>query len=165
MVRRDVEEDPNPEGGGPTLACCAAPTGESPVPASVGAPGSRPQVVEGDLCARAGRQKLVRRRKPHSGEQARGPQHEVNPVASRDLQPACRAAHSMGKATSSVRAPKRADGCGGVRGAARMQGVERNTRDPSARPDGTQGPRRPIRRRMRPRRGRCPHELHATPSL
>jgi hypothetical protein len=120
------------------LACCATPTGESPVPVGVGAPGSRPQVVEGDLRARAGRQKPVRRRKPRSGEQARGPQHEVKPAASTDLQPAGRAAHVTAKATSPAREPKRAGGCGGVWGAARVQGVERNTRGPSARPESGQ---------------------------
>jgi RNA-directed DNA polymerase len=120
------------------LVCCATPTGESPVPVGVGAPGSRPQVVEGDLCARAGRQKPVRRCEPRSGEQARGPQHQVKPAASTDEQPAGRAAHVTAKATSSGRAPKRTDGCGGVWGAARVQGVERNTRDPSARPESGQ---------------------------
>jgi len=138
MVRRDVKEGPKPEGAGITLACCATPTGESPVPVGVGAPGSRPQVLEGDLCARAGRQKPVRRREPRSGEQARGPQHKVKPAASTDLQPAGRAAHVTAKATSSAREPKRADGCGGVWGAARVQGVERNTRGPSARPESGQ---------------------------
>ena len=134
MVRRDVEEELNPQGRGMDSACCATPTGESPVPVGVGAPGSRPQAVEGDLCARAGRQKPVKRCKPYSGEQARGPQHEVKPAASTQLQPAGRAAHVTAKATPLARGPKRAGGCGGVWGAARVQGVERNTRDPSARP-------------------------------
>ena len=138
MVRRDVEEGPNPEGGGSTLACCATPTGESPAPVGVGAPGSRPQVVEGDLRARAGRQKSVKRREPCSGEQARGPQHEVKPAASTQLQPAGRAAHFTAKATPAAHEPKRVAGCGGVEGAARVQGVERNTRDPSARPESGQ---------------------------
>ncbi len=138
MVRRDAKEELKPEGGGSPLACCATPTGESPVPVGVGAPGSRPQVLEGDLCARAGRQKPVRRRKPRSGEQARGPQHQVKPAASTHLQPAGRAAHVTAKATSFGRAPKRSDGCGGVWGAARVQGVERNTRDPSAQPESGQ---------------------------
>jgi RNA-directed DNA polymerase len=44
----------------------------------------------------------------------------------------------MAKATPSARAPKRAGGCGGVRGAARVQGVVWNTRDPSARPESGQ---------------------------
>ncbi len=132
MVRRDAEERPMPEGGGQTLACCATATGESPVPVCVRAPGSRPQVVEGDLCGRAGRQKLARRRKPRSGEQARGAQHAVKPAASTDLQPAGRAAHFTAKATPLAQGPRRAGGCGGVGGAARVQGAERNTRGPSA---------------------------------
>ena len=138
MVRRDAKEEPNSEGGGSTLACCATPTGESPVPVGVGAPGSRPQAVEGDLRARAGRPKPVRQPRLRSGEQARGPQHQVKPAASTNLQPAGRAAHVTAKATSSARVPKRSDGCGGVGGAARVQGVERNTRDPSARPESGQ---------------------------
>jgi hypothetical protein len=138
MVRRDAKEELIPHGGGSTVACCATPTGESPVPVGVGAPGSRPQVLEGDLCARAGRQKPVRWRKPRSGEQARGPQHEVKPAASTDLQPAGRAAHVTAKATPLAQEPKRAGGCGGVWGAARVQGVVWNTRDPSARPESGQ---------------------------
>lgn len=133
MVRRDAEQKPIPEGGGLSLARCATPTGESPVPVGIGAPGSRPQVLEGDLRARAGRQEPT-----VSGEQARGPQHEVKPAASTDLQPAGRAAHVTAKATLCERVPKRSDGCGGVWGAARVQGVVRNTRDPSARPESGQ---------------------------
>lgn len=135
MVRHEAKDRLIPHGGGWAAACCACPTGESPVPVGVGAPGSRPQVVEGDLCARAGRQKPVKRREPFSGEQARGPQHEVKPAASTDLQPAGRAAHVTAKATSSGRAPKRADGCGGVWGAARVQGQVWNVRGPSAQPE------------------------------
>jgi hypothetical protein len=138
MVRRDAEEVLIPAKGEATLACCATPTDESPVPVGVGAPGSRPQVVEGDLRARAGRRKPVRWRKPRSGEQARGPQHEVKPAASTHLQPAGRAAHVTAKATSLALEPKRARGCGGVGGAARVQGVVWNTRDPSARPESGQ---------------------------
>jgi hypothetical protein len=134
MVRHEAKARLNPQGEGSAAACCASPTGESPVPVGVGAPGSRPQVVEGDLCARAGRQKPVRRRKPRSGEQARGPQHEVKPAASTDLQPAGRAAHVTAKATPLAQEPKRAGGCGGVWGVARVQGLERNVRGPSARP-------------------------------
>jgi hypothetical protein len=134
MVRRDAEEGLIPERGGLTLACCATPTGESPVPVGVGAPGSRPQVRGGDPGARAGRQKPARRRKPCNGEQARGPQHQVKPAASTELQPAGRAAHVTAKATPLAQEPKRAGGCGGVGGAARVQGVERNTRGPSAQP-------------------------------
>jgi hypothetical protein len=134
MVRHEAKARPNPKGEGSAAACCASPTGASPVPVGVGAPGSRPQAVEGDLRARAGRQKPVRRRKPRSGEQARGPQHEVKPAASTDLQPTGRAAHFTAKATPLAQEPKRAGGCGGVWGAARVQGLERNVRGPSARP-------------------------------
>jgi len=134
MVRHEAKARLNPQWRGGVAACCACPTGASPVPVSVGAPGSRPQVLEGDLCARAGRQKPVRRREPRSGEQARGPQHEVKPAASTDLQPAGRAAHVTAKATSPERDPKREGDCGGVRGAARVQGQVRNVRGPSARP-------------------------------
>jgi hypothetical protein len=134
MVRHEAKARLNPQGRGGAAACCASPTGESPVPVGVGAPGSRLQAAEGDLGARAGCQKPVRRRKPRSGEQARGPQHEVKPAASTDLQPAGRAAHVTAKATSLQRDPKRCGDCGGVGGAARVQGLERNVRGPSARP-------------------------------
>jgi hypothetical protein len=134
MVRHEAKARLNPKGEGSAAACCASPTGESPVPVGVGAPGSRPQAVEGDLHARAGCQKPVKRREPFSGEQARGPQHEVKPAASTDLQPAGRAAHVTAKATPLAQEPKRAGGCGGVWGAARVQGLERNVRGPSARP-------------------------------
>jgi hypothetical protein len=138
MVRHEAKARLNPQGGSGAAACCACPTGESPVPVGVGAPGSRPQAVEGDLCARAGCQEPVRRRKPRSGEQARGPQHQVKPAASTDLQPAGRAAHVTAKATSLERDPKRAGGCGGVGGAARVQGQVRNVRGPSAWPESGQ---------------------------
>jgi len=134
MVRHEAKARLNPQGRGSAAACCACPTGGSPVPVGVGAPGSRPQVVEGDLLARAGCQKSVNRREPLSGEQARGPQHEVKPAASTDLQPAGRAAHVTAKATSPGRDPKRAGDCGGVWGAARVQGHVRNVRGPSVQP-------------------------------
>jgi hypothetical protein len=135
MVRHEAKARLNPQGLGSAAACCASPTGESPVPVGVGAPGSRPQVVEGDLCARAGRQEPARRREPRNGEQARGPQHEVKPAASTDLQPAGRAAHVTAKATPLAQEPKRAGGCGGVWGAARVQGPVWNVRGPSAQPE------------------------------
>jgi hypothetical protein len=134
MVRHEAKAQLNPQGRGGAAACCACPTGESPVPVGVGAPGSRPQVVEEDLCARAGCQEPARRRESRNGEQARGPQHEVKPAASTDLQPAGRAAHVTAKATLLAREPKRAGGCGGVWGAARVQGLVWNVRGPSARP-------------------------------
>ena len=89
--------------------------------------------------SRAGRQEPARRREPRSGEQARGPQHEVKPAASTEEQTGSRAAHVTAKATSDVRAPERTDGPGGVQGAARVQGEAWNTRDPSSQPPSRQG--------------------------
>ena len=139
MVRRDATDGPDPSGEGASAARCASPAGGSPVPVGVGAPGSRPQVSEEDLRARAGRRKPVRRREPCSGEQARGPQHEVKPAASTEEQSGSRAAHVTAKATSSALVPKRAGDSGGVWGAARVQGEVRNTRGPSVQPQSRQG--------------------------
>ena len=84
--------------------------------------------------AQAGCQKPLRR------EPVRGPQHHVKPAASTELQPESRAAHVTAKAMSP--APQsggaRAGGLGGVRGAARGHGEERNTRGPSAPPSSRQ---------------------------
>lgn len=72
--------------------------------------------------------------KPLRREPARGPQHPVKPAASSDLQPESRAGDFAAKAMSV--APQsggvRATGLGGVEGAARVHGGERNTRGPSA---------------------------------
>lgn len=87
-----------------------------------------------DPVVRAGRQKPARRRKPCSGEQVHGPQHQVKPAASTDLQPGSRAAHVTAKAMSPTGVPELVWGPSGVGGAARGQGDERNTRGPSARP-------------------------------
>ena len=73
-MRHEAKARLNPQGK-KSAACCACATGESPVPVGVGAPGSWPQVLEADLCARAGRQEPVKQRELYSGEQARGPQH------------------------------------------------------------------------------------------
>jgi Reverse transcriptase (RNA-dependent DNA polymerase) len=136
MVRRDgIGSAPAHAVAGPIPRC----TGESPVPVSVGAPGSRPQVSEGDPGARAGCRKLVRRREPSGGEQARGPQHEVKPAASSEKQSGGRAAHVTAKATSSMGVPKLTEGSGGVGGAARVQGRVRNSRGPSVLPSSRQG--------------------------
>jgi RNA-directed DNA polymerase len=85
--------------------------------------------------ARAGCQEPLRR------EQARGPQLEVKPAASTDLQPESRAGHVAAKATSGARKSGVAGvpGLGGVRGAARVHGDARNTRGPSARPGSGRG--------------------------
>jgi RNA-directed DNA polymerase len=139
MVRREEEADERPLGREHADSSCAFLAGASPVPASVGAPGSRPQVAGRDPDARAGRQKPARRREPCNGEQQRGPQHEVKPAASTELQWESRAAHFTAKATPKAPVPKRALGLPGVRGAARVEGNERNTRDPSARSPSGQG--------------------------
>jgi hypothetical protein len=87
-----------------------------------------------DPVVEAGRQKPARRCKPRSGEQVHGPQHQVKPAASTDLQPGSRAAHATAKAMSRSGVPEPVRGPSGVGGAARGQGDERNTRGPSARP-------------------------------
>jgi RNA-directed DNA polymerase len=138
MVRRD-EAEASAHSGLAETSRCAFPAGASPAPVGAEAPGSRSQVVGGDPLARAGRRKPVMRREPCSGEQARGPQHEVKPAASTDPQSGSRAAHFTAKATSTTRGSEHVVGPGGVRGAARVQGEARNTRDPSASPSSGQG--------------------------
>jgi hypothetical protein len=137
MVRRDEAAG----GVAPSASRCSCPAGASPVPVGVGAPGSRPQVRAETLVARAGRRKPVRRREPCSGEQARGPQHEVKPAASTEEQWESRAAHVTAKAMLDAPGPGqiRASSLSGVWGAARVQGWLRNTRDPSASPSSRQG--------------------------
>ena len=91
--------------------------------------------------AQAGCQKPLRR------EPARGPQPNVKPAASSDLQPESRAAHVTAKAMSaaSQSGEAQAAGLGGVWGAARVQGDERNTRGPSAQPwSGPRGAYKPM---------------------
>ena len=126
MVRRDAAEASVRRGPGTAAACCTTPAGESPVPVGVGAPGSRPQAGGEIPVSRAGRQEPLRR------EQPRGPQHEVKPAASSESQSGSRAAHFTAKATLSAPSPEGVESSGGVRGAAREEGEERNTRGPSA---------------------------------
>jgi hypothetical protein len=130
MVRRDADEG---RAVGPGSVCRASATGESPVPVSIGAPGSRSQVPGEIPEARAGRQKPPRR------EQERGPQHEVKTAASTEKQSGSRAAHVTAKATPCERAPKLSSGPGGVEVAARAQGEARNARGPSAPPSSGRG--------------------------
>jgi len=122
-VRREVDGERQYE---LPFTSCTSPAGESPVPVSAGAPGSRPQVSEGDLGAQAGRQEPLRR------EQSIGPQHEVKPAASSHSQTGSRAAHVTAKAKSAAPRPEGVEGSGGVGGAARLEGGVRNTRGPSA---------------------------------
>jgi hypothetical protein len=127
MVRRDEAGRSSP------ASRCSSPAGASPVSVNAGAPSSRPQVSGEIPVARAGCREPLRR------EPARGPQLKVKPAASSDLQPESRAAHVTAKATSAAsQSGDRAAGLGGVRGAARVQGAERNTRGPSAPPGSGQ---------------------------
>ena len=114
----------------------ASPAGGSPVPVSAGAPGSRPQAWGETLTTRAGR-----RKPPNRGEQQRGPQHEVKPAASSDLQRGSRAEHVTAKAMSAGSKAGEGSPAGstGVWGAARAEGVAGNRRGPSARPESGQG--------------------------
>ena len=112
---------------------CVIPTGASPVRVSAEAPGSRPQAGGEILQARAGRQEPLRR------EQEGGPQHEVNPAASKQKQWEGRAAHVTAKATFSGPGSERQLDLSGVLGAARLQGTTRNRRDPSGPPSSGQG--------------------------
>ena len=131
MVRRDAIEGTTSSEAGPEIASCALLAGESPAPASAEAPDSRSQAWGEIPMSRAGRQKPGGRRKLLHGKQARGPQHEVKPAASTDLQSESRAAHVTAKATSIAPVSERAFDLGGVLGAARVQRGVRNTRGPS----------------------------------
>ena len=126
----------------------SSPAGASPVSVSAGAPSSRPQASGEIPVARAGCQEPLRR------EPARGPQHQVKPAASSDLQPESRAGHVAAKAMSAVCVSgEDAAGLGGVWGAARVHGEERNTRGPSARPgSGQRGSYKPTAKASRAQR-------------
>jgi hypothetical protein len=127
MVRREEVDNRS------SASRCSSPAGASPASVSAGAPSSRSQAPVERPVAQAGCRKPLRR-KP-----ARGPQRDVKPAASTDLQPESRAGHFAAKATSAVsRSGDHTVGLGGVGGAARVQGEERNTRGPSARPGSGQ---------------------------
>lgn len=134
MVRRDEVKPTVSRETEQVASRCTSPAGASPAPVSVGAPGSRPQVVGREALAQAGCRKPLRR------EQERGPQHEVKPAAPTELQRGSRAAHVTAKATSTTGTPEHdVVDPSGVRGAARVQGEGRNTGDPSASPRSRQG--------------------------
>src|SRR5439155_6941102 len=128
MVRRDDES------ARALSSRRSSPAGVSPASVSAGAPSSRPQARDETRAAQAGCHKPPRR------EPVRGPQHHVKPAASTHVQSESRAAHVTAKATSpaSRSGSARAGGLGGVEGAARGHGAERNTRGPSARPESGQ---------------------------
>ena len=81
MVRRDANEKETSREVEILGARCASPAGESPVPVGAEAPDSRPQAPGEILVSQAGCRKPDLRRKPQSGKQVRGPQHEVKPGA------------------------------------------------------------------------------------
>src|SRR5688500_17974496 len=140
MVRRDDDGRPGcPRAAENPASGWDDPAGASPVPVGGNAPGSRLPARGEIRGAEAERRKPVRRREPCSGEQARGPQHQVQPAASTPEQAAGGAAHGTAKATPTAGDTNRAAGLGGVRGVARVQGSSRNTRDPSAPPSSRQG--------------------------
>src|SRR5262245_49027454 len=74
-----------------------------------------------------------------SGEQRRGPQHQVKPAASSEKQFGSRAVHVAAKATRLTRESGWVGSPGGVEGAARVKGRVRNTRDPSHQPTSGEG--------------------------
>ncbi len=135
MVRRDAAGRLASVEAESSAARCASPAGESPVPVSAEAPGSRSQARGEIPVSQAGRREPLRR------EQQRGPQHEVKLAASKEKQWGSRADHVAAKAT--LEAPgfghKRASSLPGVRSAARVEGEVRNTGDPSPPPSSRQG--------------------------
>jgi len=80
------------------------------------------------------------RRKPLRREQPRGPQHQVKPAASTELQRESRAAHVTAKAAFDARQSREqsVSSLSGVWGAARVEGQVRNVGDPSALPQSRQ---------------------------
>jgi RNA-directed DNA polymerase len=138
MVRRDSKSQLVMPFMSEEEDCCAEPTGESPVPVSVGAPGSRPPGT-GEI-----QSSEARCQKPREWEQSHGPQHQANAAASSDKQWGSRAAHVTAKAMSTAPDPKREVGSPGVRAVARVKGSVRNTGDPSAQPkSGPDGSNKP----------------------
>lgn len=133
MVRPDESKQVSHRWGIGNESGCVVPAGESPVRVSAGAPGSRPQAEGESLPAQAGCRKPLRRK------QGRGPQHEVNPGASKEKQWEGRAGHVAAKATSEGPVPERPSNLPGVWGVARGQGAMRNRRGPSGQPSSGQG--------------------------
>lgn len=118
---------------------CTYPAGESPVRVIAGERGSRPPPEVERPKGEAWRQKPSVA-KAVGGKQQRGPQHQVKPAASSELQSGSRAEHVTAKVTSAASESGFAAGPGGVEGAARAEGEVRNTRDPSRQPSSRQGP-------------------------
>ena len=137
MVRRDEDGRLVVDDGEYPASCCVDPTGESPVSVSGDTPSSRLPARGEIYVSEAECRKPDPRRESSDGEQVRGPQHEVKTAASSHLQSEGRAAHFTAKAIPSEQSASKA--LAGVRVAARVQGLIRNTRDPSAQPSSRQG--------------------------
>lgn len=143
MVRRDdAVKEPSAEARGEATSCCTVPAGESPAGVIAGEPRSRPAPEAETPTGEAWCRKPLAA-KTAGGEQQRGPQHQVKPAASSEEQSESRAEHVAAKATRSAGKSGYAPSLGGVEGAARAEGAERNTRDPSAQP--TSGKDRPYK--------------------
>lgn len=113
---------------------CTVPAGESPVPVSADAPGSRPHGEHESARPRAG----CRKPGVMPRERSSGPQREVNvEQASLNLHPKGdwerRAHHVRAKAKHSTPESDRVLGLPGVLAAARCEGMVRNRREPSRR--------------------------------
>ncbi len=142
MVRREGKVEEIAEATAEAEPCCTVPAGESPVAVIAGEPRSRlaPEAQKPTGEAQC--------RKPDAAQaasrkQQRGPQHQVKPAASSEKQSGSRAEHVAAKATQRAGESGYARSSGGVWGAARAEGAERNTRDPSAQP--TSGKDRPYK--------------------
>jgi len=130
MVHREDTELTEARPTGEAVSRCIVPAGEIPVRVIAGEPDSRPALEAERSKGEAWCQKPLRA-KADSGEQVRGPQHEVKPASSKHLQSESRAEHVAVKAMFLARESGWARSLGGVWGAAREQGAERNTRGPS----------------------------------
>ena len=139
MVRRDDDGGPAGTPDGNPLSRWDDLAGVSPASEAAGAPSSRPAAEGETPTAEAGYRKQASQRELISEKQVRGPQHHVKPAASTEKQSESRTGHFAVKATSTTRAPEHDVDLGGVRGAARVQGSSRNTRDPSAPPSSWLG--------------------------
>ena len=141
-MRREGKAEEIAEATAEAESCCTVPTGESPVAVIAGEPRSRLAPAAQKPSGEAQCQKPPGP-KGAGGEQQRGPQHQVKPAASSEKQSESRTEHVAVKAMSSARESGWVEGLGGVRGAARVEGAMRNTRDPSAQP--TSGKDRPYK--------------------
>lgn len=133
MVRRDGNGEERAQASAEPVPRCTSPAGESPVRVITGEPGSRPafeaeRPKDEAWCRKPSAAQAV------GGEQQRGPQHQVKPAASSELQSESRAEQVAAKATRSAWKSGYAPSLGGVEGAAGAEGEVRNTRGPSVPP-------------------------------